>query len=84
MTIILESGTKRPMGRPPLKAKIATVAVLIRLPEDLKDRIDAVAGENRRGEFMREAVIRELARRERAVKDDPPSQTARARSKDAE
>jgi predicted transcriptional regulator len=56
------------MGRPPLKAKVETVAVLVRLPADIKDRIDALAGENRRGQFIREAAIKELERRERAIK----------------
>lgn len=64
MTIILDSGTKPRMGRPPLKAKVETIAVLIRLPADIKDRIDAVAGENRRGQFIREAIDKELKRRE--------------------
>ena len=68
MTIILESGTKPRMGRPPLKAKVETVAVLVRLPADIKDRIDALAGENRRGQFIREAAIKEVERREKAIK----------------
>jgi hypothetical protein len=65
LTIILESGTKRPMGRPPLSKKFETKPVLIRLTEDVSDRIDAIAGPNKRGEFIREAIDRELARRER-------------------
>jgi len=68
LTIILESGTKPRMGRPPLKAKVETVAVLVRLPADIKDRIDALAGENRRGQFIREAAIKEVERREKAIK----------------
>lgn len=76
MTIILESGTKRPMGRPPLSKKFETKAILVRLTEDVCDRIDAVAGPNKRAEFIREAVERELARR---VKANPPSQPSRAR-----
>jgi len=68
LTIFFESGTKPRMGRPPLKAKVETVAVLVRLPADIKDRIDALAGENRRGQFIREAAIKELERRERAIK----------------
>ncbi|WP_375274486.1 YlcI/YnfO family protein [Methylorubrum thiocyanatum] len=38
---------------------------LVRLPEGVPERIDAVAGKNRRAEFIREAVERELKRRER-------------------
>lgn len=79
MTIILESGTKARMGRPPLSKKFETKAVLVRLTEDVSDRIDAVAGPNKRGEFIREAVERELARRER-IKPNPPTQPAPATS----
>lgn len=49
------------MGRPPLKVK----AMPVRLPDGMAERIDAVAGKNRRAEFIREAVERELKRRER-------------------
>ncbi len=59
------------MGRPPLKRKVDTVAVLVRLPADIKERIDAVAGENRRGQFMRDAAIKELERLERAARSAP-------------
>jgi hypothetical protein len=68
LTIFAQSATTPRMGRPPLKAKVETVAVLVRLPADIKDRIDAIAGENRRGQFIREAAIKELERREREVK----------------
>lgn len=68
MTIFLESGTRRGMGRPPLKAKVETINVMVRIPADVRDRIDAVAGENRRGQFMREAAIKELERREREAR----------------
>lgn len=59
------------MGRPPLKRKVDTVAVLVRLPADIKESIDAVAGENRRGQFMRDAAIKELERLERAARSAP-------------
>lgn len=68
MTIFTESATTGRMGRPPLKAKVETVAVLVRLPADIKDRIDALAGENRRGQFIREAAIKEVERQEKALK----------------
>lgn len=68
MTIFLESGTRRGMGRPPLKAKVETINVMVRIPADVRDRIDAIAGENRRGQFMREAAIKELERREREAR----------------
>lgn len=64
MTIILDSGTKPRMGRPPLNLKSATKPVLVRLTEDVAQRIDALAGPNRRAEFIREAVEKELKRRE--------------------
>jgi metal-responsive CopG/Arc/MetJ family transcriptional regulator len=49
------------MGRPPLNVK----PMLVRLPDGMAERIDAVAGENKRAEFIREAVEKELRRRER-------------------
>lgn len=48
------------MGRPPMNVK----PILVRLPEDMPDRIDAIAGKNRRAEFIREAIERELKRLE--------------------
>lgn len=54
------------MGRPSLKVK----PILIRLPEGVAERIDAVMGkENRRAEFIREAVDKELERREAEAKE---------------
>jgi Arc/MetJ-type ribon-helix-helix transcriptional regulator len=49
------------MGRPSLKV----TPVLVRLPADVPARIDALVGKQRRAEFIREAVERELARREK-------------------
>lgn len=50
------------MGRPPLGNK----ATQVRLPQDVMDRIDALTGTNRRAQFIREAVLAELERREKA------------------
>jgi Arc/MetJ-type ribon-helix-helix transcriptional regulator len=38
---------------------------LVRLPNGMAERIDALVGPNRRAEFIREAVEKELKRRER-------------------
>ena len=65
MTIFLDSGTTRRMGRPPLSKKSDTKPVLVRLTEAVAARIDALAGPNKRAEFIREAVEKELKRRER-------------------
>lgn len=81
MTLILESGTKPRMGRPPLNRKSMTKPTLVRLTEDVADRIDALAGPNKRAEFIREAIDRELARR---LKSNPPTLPGRAKSQDAE
>ncbi|MFD2248970.1 hypothetical protein ACFSJ2_01580 [Pseudochelatococcus lubricantis] len=35
------------------------------MPDDVPDRIDALVGKQKRAEFIREAVERELKRRER-------------------
>ena len=50
-------------GRPSLGVK----PTLVRLPDGVPERIDAVAGKNRRAEFIREATVTELERREAAV-----------------
>ena len=65
MTLLMESGTTRPMGRPPLKRNVETVVTTIRITAEMAARIDAIAGPNKRGEFIREAIERELKRRER-------------------
>lgn len=55
------------MGRPPLHVKPTTV----RLTEEVRRRIVALVGAERMAAFIREAVERELRRRERqAPKDD--------------
>ncbi|WP_197030341.1 hypothetical protein [Phyllobacterium sp. UNC302MFCol5.2] len=53
------------MGRPPLKVTL----VHVRLPIGTPERIDAVAGKNRRAEFIREAVEKELKLREKKAAD---------------
>ena len=50
------------MGRPPMQLK----ATVVRVPEEALERIEALVGKNRMAEFIREAVERELKRRERA------------------
>lgn len=81
MTIFLDSGTRPRMGRPPLNRKSVTKPTLVRLTEDVADRIDELAGPNKRAEFIREAIDRELARR---LKASPPNPRGQAKSPDAE
>lgn len=60
------------MGRPPLNVKTMNV----RLPEGVPERIDALVGNRRRAEFIREAVVSELERREAATSNlTPPAGT---------
>ncbi len=61
---------KHAVGRPPLNAKSATKPVLVRLTEAQAERIDVLAGPNKRAEFIREAVDREISRRSRIPKPD--------------
>ncbi len=68
LTELILQATTRPMGRPPLKRNVETVVTTIRLTAPVAARIDAIAGPNKRGEFIREAVEKELKRREREVK----------------
>jgi predicted DNA-binding protein len=49
------------MGRPPLNLK----PTVVRLSEETLKRIEALVGKNRMAQFIREAVERELKRRER-------------------
>lgn len=49
------------MGRPPLGNK----ATQVRLPEEIRERIRDLVGEKGMAQFIREAVERELKRRER-------------------
>lgn len=70
MTAKQDSGTTRRMGRPPLKRNAETVVTTIRLSADVAQRIDELAGPNKRGEFIREAVEREIKRRSRIPKPD--------------
>ena len=64
MTILLEAGTTRRMGRPPLKLNTETVVTTIRITADIAARIDALVGPKKRSDFIREAIDRELDRRE--------------------
>lgn len=52
------------MGRPPLNVK----PTMVRLTEETRRRIEAVAGRNRMAEFIREAIEAELMRREREMR----------------
>lgn len=60
MTHFPISNNPRRMGRPPLKVK----PILVRLPEGMPERIDALVGKNKRAEFIRQAVEAELSKRE--------------------
>lgn len=73
MTLSLDSGTKPRMGRPPLKRNIETVVTTIRLSADVAARIDELAGPNKRSDFIRDAVERELRR----ITRNPASQPDR-------
>ncbi|CAH1661914.1 hypothetical protein CHELA1G11_12005 [Hyphomicrobiales bacterium] len=60
----------RRMGRPPLKKDADTWATHIRLTADLRSRIEALVGPKRMAAFIRDAVEKELKRREQEAK--PP------------
>ncbi|WP_162304811.1 hypothetical protein [Sinorhizobium medicae] len=44
--------------------------ILVRLPEGVPERIDALVGKNKRAEFIRQAIEAELAKREKAGEAD--------------
>jgi predicted DNA-binding protein len=49
------------MGRPPMQVK----ATVVRLSEEVRGRIRALVGDNGMAQFIREAIERELKRREK-------------------
>jgi predicted DNA-binding protein len=53
------------MGRPPLSKKSDTVETKVRMTIETRQRIEALVGLNRMAAFIREAIERELKRRER-------------------
>lgn len=63
------SDTSARMGRPPLNVK----PTLVRLPDDVRERIVALIGPNKMAAFIREAVEKELVARERDVRLSGPS-----------
>ena len=60
--------TARRMGRPPLGMK----ATQVRLPADLRARIEALVGQNQMAKFIREAIENEIYRREKSVNRNQP------------
>lgn len=66
MTNLAGTVTQARMGRPPMNVKETKV----RLTLETRERIEALVGPNRMAEFIREAVERELKRREKAAKDE--------------
>lgn len=77
MTVAMETGTTRRMGRPPLKRNVATVMLSFRLSADVVARIDERVGDGTRGEWVRQAI-------EKALKGSPPSQPGPAKSRNEE
>jgi hypothetical protein len=61
LTNIPGTDTSRRMGRPPLNVKETKV----RLTDEQRERIEALVGPNRMAQFIREAIERELKRREK-------------------
>lgn len=72
MTEIPQTDTPLRMGRPPLSSKGKSKQTAIRLSEDIKSRIEALAGPNRMSQFIREAIEKELRVRERNAKNCKP------------
>lgn len=61
MTQIPISDRATRMGRPPLNVK----PTVVRLTDEVRQRIEALVGPNRMSAFIREAVENELSRREK-------------------
>ena len=80
MTIGMETATTRRMGRPPLKRNVPTIVMALRLPADDAGRIDEIAGDGKRADWIRAVIRKEL----RAIKASPPTAPGSTKSKDAE
>jgi metal-responsive CopG/Arc/MetJ family transcriptional regulator len=63
------------MGRPSLHA----TAIHVRIPNDVLNRVDALVGDNQRAQFVREALIAEIERRERAASNQKKLSSGRKR-----
>lgn len=68
MTELAIADTPRRMGRPPLNAKSDTKPTVVHLTSETRAAIELLVGPNRMAEFIREAVEREIKRREREAK----------------
>lgn len=68
MTINPIAVTARRMGRPPLNVK----PTMVRLTEEIRQRIEAVAGPNRMAVFIRDAIEEKLRREERSPQNGEP------------
>ena len=69
MTVVEISDSRTPMGR----AKTNAEQLIIRFVEGVLGRVDAVRGDQNRSDFIREAVEREIKRREKAkLKESKP------------
>ena len=66
MTTSSASVTTPRMGRPKMHVK----PTVVRLPQGVAEQIDAIAGPNKRAEFIREAVEREIKRRSEMKADE--------------
>ena len=61
------------MGRPSMNVK----PMLVRLPEGMTKRIDALLGRGKCAQFIREAVEKELIQREAEAKRSSPKRPKR-------
>lgn len=68
MTDFPISVSAKRMGRPKLDVK----PTLVRLREGAAERIDALIGKQRRSEFIRDAIEKELLRLERQARKPEP------------
>ncbi|WP_245324895.1 hypothetical protein [Bradyrhizobium elkanii] len=46
---------------------------LVRFPSDVLERMDALVGDKQRAQFIREAVVSEVNRREQLTRKKPPT-----------
>lgn len=62
MTEISISDRSQPVGRPPIKRDVKTKPLLVRMSEDVHERIEKRVGKKRMAAFVRDAIVEKLDR----------------------
>lgn len=53
--LVAEGGTKRPFKRPPLRERAMETTITLRIPVELKEKLDRISG-GKRAEWVRQKI----------------------------